>query len=109
MHPGDYVKLSCKMVREWSDEDDRRLIKKRKVAMIKAYRLELDISVELGDELDTRYQQMISILWWGIELGRIDIITEVSLLSSHNVSPRAGHLEAAYQIFEYLANHDTGG
>ena len=21
MHPGDYVKLSCKMVHEWSDED----------------------------------------------------------------------------------------
>ena len=48
---------------------------------------------------------MIGILRWSVELGRIDIITEVSMLSSHNISPRTGHLEAAYQIFEYLSNH----
>ena len=31
------------------------------------------------------------------------------MLSSHNISPHAGHLEAAYQIFEYLSNHVRGG
>ena len=44
-----------------------------------------------------------------IELGRIDIITEVSLLSSFNVNPREGHLEAVYRVFEYLYNHLNGG
>ena len=39
-------------------------------------------------------------------MGRIGLITEVSLLLSHNVSPRAGHLEAAYQIFEFLSDHE---
>ena len=31
------------------------------------------------------------------------------MLSSNNISPRRGHLEAAYQIFEYLSTHDRGG
>ena len=52
---------------------------------------------------------MIGILRWSIELGHIDIITEVSLLSSFNVNPCEGHLEAAYRIFEYLYNHMNGG
>ena len=73
------------------------------------YRPEIDISAELGDEQATQFQQMIGILRWSIELGRIDIITEVSLLSSFNVNPREGHLEAAYRIFEYLYNHMNGG
>ena len=30
-------------------------------------------------------------------------------MSSFNASPREGHLEALYQIFEYLGNHETGG
>ena len=42
---------------------------------------------------------MIGILRWSIELGRIDIITEVSVISQHQCSPRIGHLEAAYHIF----------
>ena len=41
-------------------------------------------------------------------MGRIGIITEVSFLSSSNVSPREGHLEAAYRVFEYLYSHKRG-
>ena len=70
---------------------------------------EIDISDELEDDLATQYQQMIGILWWSVELGHIDIITEVSFLSSFNVLPRRGHLEAAYRIFEYLYYHKNGG
>jgi hypothetical protein len=109
MHPGDYVKMSCKLVKGWSEKDSRRWTKNRKAAMITKYRLELDISPDLDDDLATRFQQMIGILRWAIELGRIDFITEVSHLSSHNVSPRAGLLEAAFQVFENLDAHDNGG
>ena len=31
------------------------------------------------------------------------------LLSSFNVNPREGHLEAAYRVFKYLYNHMNGG
>ena len=37
-----------------------------------------------------------------IELGRIDILTEVSCLYQHLCSPREGHLDAVYLIFRYL-------
>jgi len=42
-----------------------------------------------------------------IELGRVDIATEVSLLSSHLALPRAGHLQQAYHIFGYLKAKPT--
>ena len=37
-----------------------------------------------------------------VELSRIDMITEVSVLSSHLALPRAGHLDAIFHIFAYL-------
>jgi hypothetical protein len=37
-----------------------------------------------------------------MELGRVDIITEVSTLSSHLALPREGHLEALLHLFAYL-------
>ena len=37
-----------------------------------------------------------------MERGRVDIHTEVSMLSAHQASPRRGHLSALYQIFAYL-------
>jgi hypothetical protein len=42
------------------------------------------------------------VLRWAVELGRIDIMTEVSCLSQHLCSPRVGHLDAVYSIFRYL-------
>ena len=37
-----------------------------------------------------------------IKLGRIEMITKVSLLSSHVVLPREGHLEAAIHIMTHI-------
>jgi len=45
---------------------------------------------------------LIGILRWAIELGRIDILTEVSCLSQHLAEPREGHVIAVYKIFRYL-------
>ena len=72
-------------------------------------RQEINIFDELGDDLATKYQQMIGILQWSVELGYIDIITEVLFLSSFNVSPCRGYLEAAYRVFKHLYSHKTGG
>ncbi len=45
---------------------------------------------------------------WMVELGRIDIATEVSLLSSHLAFPHEGHLETALHIMSYLSQkHNT--
>jgi hypothetical protein len=39
---------------------------------------------------------------WMVELGRVDIATEISLLSSHLAYPREGHLDAAPHVMGYL-------
>ena len=70
-----------------------------------SYKPELDVSPELNGELHARYRQLIGILRWAIELGRLDIYVEVSLLSQYLASPREGHLEAVYHIFAYLSKH----
>jgi hypothetical protein len=42
---------------------------------------------------------------WATELGRIDIMVEVSMLSTHLAMPRKWHLEQAIHIFAYLKEH----
>ena len=51
------------------------------------------------------YHSQIGILRWTVEQGRIDIITEVSMLASFMVSPRVGHLHAIMHMFAYLNCH----
>jgi len=64
------------------------------------YRPEVDVTPVLDEERTNRFQ---GILRWAIELGRIDILTEVSCLSQYLAEPREGHLVAIYKIFKYLS------
>ena len=48
------------------------------------------------------FQELIGILRWIVKLGRIDIMNEVSMLSSHLANPRQQHLDKAIRIFGYL-------
>ena len=48
---------------------------------------------------------MIGVLRWIVELGRIDINVEVSMMSSHLALPREGHLQELLHIFGYLKKH----
>ena len=69
---------------------------------LSSFRPELYVTQELGEEITNRYQQLIGVLIWSIELGRIDTLTEVSYLSQQLCSLREGHLDAVYRIFRYL-------
>ena len=66
------------------------------------YRPELDVSLVSDDEVMRRYLQLIGVLRREIELSRIYIITEVSVLSQHQFQPREGHLASVYCVFWYL-------
>jgi hypothetical protein len=66
------------------------------------YRPELDVTTALGPLQANYYQSQIGVLRWIVELGRMDICTEVSMLASHNALPRTGHLDAVFRIFSYL-------
>jgi hypothetical protein len=62
----------------------------------------LDVSAALNPSEATYYQSLIGTLRWMVEIGRIDIATEVSILSSHLAYPREGRMEAALHIMAYL-------
>ena len=66
------------------------------------YDPELDTSSELDPDAVSFYLSIIGILRWMIELGRIDIITKVSLLLFHVTLPSVGHLEAAIMSWPML-------
>jgi hypothetical protein len=66
-----------------------------------------DTTDEVNDQLTSRYQPLIGILRWAVELGRFDINVEVAKLSSFNCMPRKEHLEAVYSIFGYLRQHEN--
>ena len=45
---------------------------------------------------------MIGILRWAVDIVRVDILLEVSLLSSQLSLPRVRYLQAVYRVFGYL-------
>ena len=75
--------------------------------MSKEYRPEVDISPVLTPSQHAYYQSLIGMLHWMVELGRVDICLEVSMLSSHLAMPREGNLQQALHIFGYLDKHSN--
>ena len=42
---------------------------------------------------------------WDIDIGRIDVFHENSLMFMYQASPRIGHIEVLYHIFSYLKSY----
>ena len=70
-----------------------------------SYRPELDITEECNENQVEFYQSLVGIMRWLCEIGRIDILTETSLLSTYLSCPRVGHLHQALHVFKYLKDH----
>ena len=51
--------------------------------MTSGYRPEIDITPEIGEEDAAYFHSLIGVLRWIVELGRVDINVEASMLSSH--------------------------
>ena len=66
------------------------------------YRPELDVTEFFSEEEHQFYHQMISILRWTTEIGRIDICTEIFLVSRYLAEPRIGHLVQVLHIFSFF-------
>jgi hypothetical protein len=84
---------------------DQKLMKKASGPFAGGYKPKLDESPELDPTRANFYQSQIGILRWCVELRRIDIITEVSMLSTYLCLPREGRLEAVFHGFAYLGIH----
>ena len=52
------------------------------------------------------FQGLIGVLRWICELGRIDILHDVAVLSRFLAAPREGHLEQCIHIFAFLKKYD---
>jgi hypothetical protein len=104
--PSKYIQEACKNVKQHIQKKyNANLPKGASAPFPRDYVSELDTTEELGPEDGNYFQSLIGILRWMVELGRIDIITEVSKLASHMALPRQGHLEAAFHVFAYLEQH----
>ena len=109
--PSQYIQAAVRNVHDYLKNrhrkgDNRFSLPMRAQTPIRtSYRPELDTSPELGPIDSAYYQSLIGTLRWMVELGRVDICLEVSMMSSHLALPRQGHLEQVIHIFGYLNSH----
>ena len=101
-----YVKRAVANVERELTDVGERLSTKVKTPLTPGYRPEMDTSPELDSNRANYYQGLIGVLRWMCELGRVDILTPVTLLSHFLASPRAGHLEQVFHIFAYLKRYN---
>ena len=104
-----YVQAAVKNVETYLETlDNWKLPSKAETPIQTSYRPELDVTPVLGSNLSAYYMSLIGILRWMVELGRVDIYLEVSMMSSHMAMPRVGHLEQVLHIFAHLKKyHNT--
>ena len=103
-----FVQTAVKNVEAYLDSQDNKCWKMPSKADTTTYRPELDVSRELNEADAAYYQSLNGILRWIVELGRVDVCLEVSMMSSHLALPREGHLEQVLHIFAYLKKyHNT--
>ena len=101
IHSTKYVKEAVANVEKKLKESGNEL-RKYDTPLPSGYRPEIDETPELKEDGANYYQELVGILRWIVELGRIDLATETSMMSSHLAMPREGHLEAVIHMFGYL-------
>jgi hypothetical protein len=89
MHSGDYCKAAIANLEKTLTADGKSLSQygDGKRPYLSTFHPEIDTSAELDDNGFHEYQHHIGVLRWAIELGRINIMTEVSCLSQHLCAP----------------------
>jgi hypothetical protein len=103
--PSKYIQEAVKNGEEYfKTKYNLRLTNKVTSPFPAGYRPELDVTEALDEEEATYYQSQIEILRWMVEIGRVDIVTGVSLLASQLTLPRKGHL---FQVFRIPAIMDV--
>jgi hypothetical protein len=86
-------------------EANQRLKTKVTTPIADNYRAELDATPKLKSERTTYFQGLIGVLRWIVDLGRLDIMVAVAMLSNHLMAPRQDHLKQCFHIFAFLNTH----
>ena len=100
-----YVKKAIVDLEKELKEADLKLLPNLKTPLASGYRPELDLLPELGSKQLNYYQGLNEILRWICEIGRIDVLMPVSLMSQYLLSARQGRLEQVFHMFAYLKHH----
>ena len=92
MSSGKYTKKAVDEVERELHAAGKKLVTKVSTPLSNGYRPEIDQTPELDADRQNYYQGVIGVLRWICELGRLDILTPVSMLSRYLVHAREGHL-----------------
>ena len=87
----DYAKAILKNIEVRLTKEVMKLPAQAETPMSSDYKPKLDATAELEPYGITMYQDLIGELRWAIEIGRVNILHEVSVLSSYQAAPRDGH------------------
>jgi len=102
-----YIKRAVSEVKNELDKLDQHLSTCTHTPMSAGYRPEVDGTGLLGPNQANYFQGLIGILHWICELGCIDILVNMAMLSQFLVAPQVGHLEQVlHHIFAFLKKHD---
>ena len=94
----DYINAAVKNIEETLKNKVWKLPKKAATPMLANYVPELDASPELEPDDIQYYQELIGMLRWATELGRVDVLHEVALLSQYQAAPRQGYIDQVFHI-----------
>ena len=96
-----YVKAVVDNIEETLSISNQCLPTKCRTPLTSGYQPEMDTLPELKQDSLQQYQEMIGILWRAVELGRVDILLEMALMSTHLAMPKWGHLEQLHHMCGY--------
>lgn len=97
-----YVQNAVNNVETYLKKKNLSLLKRANSPFTTGYRPETDVTPKLDQIMAAYYQSLIGILRWIVELGRVDLTVETSLLASQMALPRQGPLNQLYHIFAFL-------
>ena len=83
----------CQECQRTLAKTEEKLPNKAPILLSSNYPAEIDVSPELGEIEAAYYYSLIRVLRWVVELGRVDMDVEVSMMSSHLALPHEGHLK----------------
>ena len=84
----NYLNAAIKTVEDTINKRRWQLPTRATTPMTKSYYPELDATPKLLPYNVTLYQEIIGMMRWATEIGRVDILHKISLLSQYQASPR---------------------
>jgi hypothetical protein len=84
MSSDSYCKAAVQNIETWLNKRGEFLPTRTACVFPSGWKPELDVTPELKEEDANYFMQQIGVLRWLVELGRIDIATEVSMLAAYS-------------------------